>query len=322
MLLSIIVPVFNTSRFLRGCLDSILGIESNDLEVIAVEGHGNDDSVLILRDYALHDARVRVFQQRENMGLSEDRNKGLSEATGQFVMFVDSDDTIEPEGLEALMAILREDPSVDLIRVGFKLVWEDRPYSMTVRCLDFGPTRGTTAMNRLVETGCFDPLSQIHIVRRAFLREHSLNFFPGIHYEDNLFSFQALWKAERVVSRQLYIYRYLQRPGSLANQTTLNHLKSSVLVYSELEKLNAVDNTSVRLLAKGLQFQVDFNLKAGFLGISRGESTKFWVWLYRNPLLAGVFKRMVGSPWSRLLLRASPRVYYRLRKLTQRIRTK
>ena len=95
---SIIVPVYNTAKYLCRCLDSILQQSFNDFEVLLVDDGSTDGSVKICDEYAAKDSRVRVFH-KVNEGVSSARNMGLDNAVGEWVTFVDSDDELSVEGL-------------------------------------------------------------------------------------------------------------------------------------------------------------------------------------------------------------------------------
>lgn len=94
--ISIIVPVYNSSKYLRSCIDSILKQSLSDWELILVNDGSTDDSGEICDEYAVKYPAIRVIH-KENAGVSEARNTGLVAATGEYVGFVDSDDTIRPE---------------------------------------------------------------------------------------------------------------------------------------------------------------------------------------------------------------------------------
>lgn len=96
---SVILPVYNVSDYLRQCMDSIVGQTLQDIEIICVDDGSTDDSLAILNEYASKDSRVQVIQQK-NSGAGAARNKGLSVATGEYLSFLDSDDFFEPDMLE------------------------------------------------------------------------------------------------------------------------------------------------------------------------------------------------------------------------------
>lgn len=106
-LLSVIVPVYNVEAYLLRCVDSILQQSYDHLEVILVDDGSQDASGRICDEYAAGDPRVRVLH-KENGGLSSARNAGLDAAAGEYLTFVDSDDWIEPEAYDPMIALLEE----------------------------------------------------------------------------------------------------------------------------------------------------------------------------------------------------------------------
>ena len=99
--ISVIIPVYQAERFLRQCLDSVLGQTCSDLDILLVDDGSTDASGEICREYARKDSRVRCFHQ-ENAGQAAARNRALKEAQGSWICFVDSDDVIHPRMIEIL----------------------------------------------------------------------------------------------------------------------------------------------------------------------------------------------------------------------------
>ena len=108
---SIIVPVYNTEAYLPACADSLLAQTHKDLELIFVDDGSTDGSGALLDAYAEQDPRVRVIRQK-NGGASAARNAGIDAATGEFIGFVDSDDTVEPAYCEALLRAFSLHPEI------------------------------------------------------------------------------------------------------------------------------------------------------------------------------------------------------------------
>ena len=107
-LISIILPVYNTDRYLKRCLDSLLAQTRTEIEILAVNDGSTDESARILEEYHLADSRIHILT-RENGGLSAARNDGLAAARGTYVCFMDSDDWIEESLLgEAVQALARD----------------------------------------------------------------------------------------------------------------------------------------------------------------------------------------------------------------------
>lgn len=107
---SVIVPVYNVAEYLGQCLDTILLQTLQDIEVICVDDGSTDNSLEILNTYAFLDERIKVIHQ-ENAGPGAARNRGMKDATGEFVIFLDSDDFFHPEMLEKMVAKAEEDES-------------------------------------------------------------------------------------------------------------------------------------------------------------------------------------------------------------------
>ncbi len=124
MLFSIIVTAYNTEKWLNRCVDSILGQNFGDFELILVDDGSTDRSGEICDSYAARDGRVRVIHQK-NGGYSAALNAGLSVMRGEYVLFVDSDDWVEPNWLEEISAALIEKP-VDVVIWGLNEIFSDK----------------------------------------------------------------------------------------------------------------------------------------------------------------------------------------------------
>lgn len=103
-MISIIVPVYNVEKYLSQCLDSLVNQTYQDIEIICVNDGSTDGSLGILEQYATKDGRINIIS-RNNIGASESRNEGIEQAHGEWLMFVDSDDWIEPDCCERVMAV-------------------------------------------------------------------------------------------------------------------------------------------------------------------------------------------------------------------------
>lgn len=106
-MISVIVPVYNVSKYLRDCLTSIENQSYKDIEVIMVNDGSTDGSEKISREFAVKDKRFKLINQK-NSGVCEARNRGIQESGGEYISFVDSDDTIEEDFLESLLEALVE----------------------------------------------------------------------------------------------------------------------------------------------------------------------------------------------------------------------
>ena len=106
--ISVIIPIYNVEKYLRRCLDSVKNQTFQDWEAICVNDGSPDNSATILEEYASHDARFKIVN-KENGGLSDARNAGMAVATGEYILYLDSDDFIHPQTMEIAYALAMRD---------------------------------------------------------------------------------------------------------------------------------------------------------------------------------------------------------------------
>ena len=232
VLISVIVPVYNVEAYLPRCVDSILAQTYQNLEIILVEDGTKDNCGAICDDYARKDARVRVLHKK-NGGLSSARNAGIDVARGEYLNFVDSDDWIEPDAYEHMMAAAT--------RYNVKLVCAGR-YDV-----DAGKTEKTVGLCPRKE----EVISGIELARRIFVWEnvdsaacdklYHRDLFRDIRYpigkvcEDVPTTYRIALGAERVAMCAKPIYNYYHRPGSLSlapvSEKTFHFSEHTAVIY-------------------------------------------------------------------------------------------
>lgn len=106
-LITVIIPVYNSEKYIEKCLTSVTNQIYKNLEIIVVDDGSSDNSIDIIKNYAKKDNRIKIFSQ-ENQGLSAARNVGLDLATGEYIVFLDSDDWLELDALSVAYEILTE----------------------------------------------------------------------------------------------------------------------------------------------------------------------------------------------------------------------
>lgn len=213
VMFSIIVPVHSTEAFLPACIDSILAQTDPDFELLLVDDGSTDRSLEICRERAEGDARVRLVSL-EQSGVSAARNAGLAAATGEWITFVDSDDTVSPSAL-ACARLACAEPGCDLaifsIRrldltgpVPAEQIWrlEDRVYADCRAFLD----------EMLAGRALLTYSNANKFYRAARIRERGLRFIHGMAFgEDRWFNFDYLTECGVIVTRSEAIYHYHQR---------------------------------------------------------------------------------------------------------------
>jgi glycosyltransferase involved in cell wall biosynthesis len=222
--LSIVVPVHNVADYLAECLESILGQPGADVEVIAVDDASTDDSPAILEKYAAADPRLDVLRLEGNVGLGRARNVGIARASGRYLMFVDSDDALEPGALQAIAARIGAAGDPDVVMFGFARVHPDGRAVLDPRSNALGPPAIVRAADRpdLLE---IIPSAWNKAYRREFIARWGFTFAAG-YYEDVPWTYPLLMAADRIATLDRVCYRYRQRTdGSILSSAGQRHLE-------------------------------------------------------------------------------------------------
>ncbi|MDR1641739.1 MAG: glycosyltransferase [Clostridiales bacterium] len=136
-LISVLLPAYNVEKYIAKCIESVIHQTYTNLEIIIVDDCSPDNSGQIAEEYAKKDNRIKVFHHAKNEGLSAVRNKGIENATGEYVTFVDSDDWVEPDYVEYLFGVMRQTGAdISTSKYFFtsryrQQVKEDRVYAIT-----------------------------------------------------------------------------------------------------------------------------------------------------------------------------------------------
>ncbi|MEW2509332.1 CDP-glycerol glycerophosphotransferase family protein [Streptomyces sp. NPDC046870] len=220
---SVIVPCFKVQGFLRECLDSVLGQSFGDFELIAVDDCSPDGCGAILDEYADRDPRVRVLHLPENVGLGRARNAGMPHATGDYLLFLDSDDTLTPGALRAVADRLTEagDPDVLVFDYARTYWWGGTRRNVLAHVLAQAPD--TFAVSEYPQV--LDLLMVVwnKVYRREFVTEHGFAFPPG-YYEDTPWTFPVMLSARRITALDRICLNYRQRrQGNILSTTSRKH---------------------------------------------------------------------------------------------------
>ena len=209
-LVSVIVPVYNTAPWLRRCLDSICAQSYRNLEILCVNDGSTDDSAAILDAYAAKDTRIKVIHQA-NAGVSVARNKGLDIAAGKYVTLVDSDDWLEPETYEMMLARFTGD--VDIVAMGAVLdgeVADKEGLEEYFNRLPLGRIEVTPAA--FAELNLSLPTK---VYRRSVIEQCAIRFPAGIAFgEDTAFVCCALAHSRALYNVGNRFYHYVQHESS------------------------------------------------------------------------------------------------------------
>lgn len=208
--ISVIVPVYGVEKYLRECLNSIIGQTLKDIEIICVDDGSKDNCGAILDEYAAKDERIKVIH-KENGGYGKACNTGLECARGKYISIIEPDDFIEPNMFEELYKIAEENGS-DIVKSPFYDNF-DLPNFKKIKKVNWDkkhelPTESFTIGDCPLFL-YFHPSIWSCIYRREFLNKNGIRFFeaPGAGWADNPFQVQTMYLAKKInYTKNAYYY--------------------------------------------------------------------------------------------------------------------
>lgn len=202
---SVIIPVYNTEKYLRKCLDSVCNQTLSDIEIICVNDCSTDNSFEIIKEYALKDDRIKLIDFKENKGAAVARNSGINEAKGEYIGFVDSDDFIDLDFYEKLYNKAHE-TNADCAKGE---LWEINDKSKEPFC------PYVYDLNKLIvkNQAYFYFTYTSAIYNRIFLNKYNIKFPAGLcHLEDPCFTIKAaLYYSKIVIVDNVKYYYVLEK---------------------------------------------------------------------------------------------------------------
>lgn len=251
-LVSVVVPVFQAEKTLNACVDSILAQTYSEIEVILIDDGSTDNSALICDQYAQIDTRVHVIHQK-NGGVSSARNAGMLEAFGEYILFVDSDDSILPDMLKSLMD-LAITGNCDAVVSGLIVRQENAESRM--RAAKQSGCFGSEIWNQIcIESEPFGWAGG-KLLRKRIVREHNLCFNTAMRSQEDLDFLLSVYEhcaCICVTSYAGYMYDYAPRRKNppvwdfIANQLKLNRIAQEKTVLTP-EAKRAVQDRILLLL--------------------------------------------------------------------------
>lgn len=252
-MISVIIPVYNVEQYLRQCVDSVLAQTYTNYEILLVDDGSTDNSGEICDEYSRKDSRIKVIHQK-NAGLSEARNRGFNPANGEYVYFLDSDDWIKAETLYALAQKAYQDNADIVFFDSMSFEDSEKGYQIPqryIRKCEYSTNKGLTVFDKMQTHKEFHSAVPLLFFRKTFLVESGIRFYPGILYEDMLFAFEALTKADIVAQCKEAFYQRRYRNHSITqSKVSEKNFVSASIVYKELvsfsEQEGIFDNDSVQ----------------------------------------------------------------------------
>lgn len=225
---SVIIPVYNTAPYLRQCVESVTGQSYRALEVILVDDGSTDGSGALCEELKEQDDRILVLHQM-NSGLSEARNNGLDAASGDFVLFLDSDDYWpRRDVVSRLVRTFDRYPDCDFLGFNWLLLYPDGSAKQGLNFAAYvrGKADGHKALLGILRSGTTPMSACTKIIRRSFLLREGITFVPHLTSEDIPWFMELLTKCRHCRFLPGYYYAYRQQVGgSITHSYTRERLR-------------------------------------------------------------------------------------------------
>lgn len=251
MEISIIVPIYNVQEYLRTCLDSLLNQSfEKDFEVICINDGSTDKSLEILREYQIY-SRIKVINQ-DNQGLSKARNRGIEQASGDYLMFIDSDDYLANNNVLSLLynEVVKED--LDFVAGTVEFSYDNKEKNFTVLYpeeLTNKNFKGSVLFEKIINKVDYLSIPCNKIYKKDFITRNNLYFYEGIIYEDIEFTVRCYFNADKIKIINSNIFMYRQRENSITNNDIMfkekykNYLfvAESLIGFNKLHQSKAIN---------------------------------------------------------------------------------
>lgn len=246
---SIIIPVYNVEKFLERCLKSICELKLEDKEIILINDGSTDNSLEILEKYIkTYPENIKIISQK-NQGVSKARNVGIENSIGEYILFIDSDDFIDPKQTEKILNVAYEQEVDILIGSFFEYFSEENIKSMPFIKKDLDRVYdGMKFLKYSHKERCFSDVVWNKVYNRRFLLENKLFFKEKLLHEDTLFNLKAFCFAEKIkyfIGTPFYYYRQNNMHSIMKTKTKKNYehilyIIQELLDFIEDRKINDI----------------------------------------------------------------------------------
>ena len=262
-LVSVIIPIYNTEKFLPLCISSVLNQTLTDIEILLVNDGSTDGSGKICDEYACKDQRIQVIHTL-NQGVSHARNQGLETAKGEYIAFMDSDDWIETDMIATLYQLIRTNEA-GLATCGYIIENEDGRPIYHINEVKSGKLTQWEAIRSLFNDRYYKYKGNLwdKLYHKKIIDKHHLKFNEHIYYnEDRLFIFQYLSHCQSAAYTTSPYYHYVTRKSSAMNLSQKNYTPKLCTFMDAFDLMTSLSATFPTYILRALS--ADY-IKSSFL---------------------------------------------------------
>ena len=307
-LISVIIPNYNGEKTLPACLSSLLNQDEGILEVIIVDDGSKDNSKDIIEQYIDKNEKIKAIYKK-NGGASSARNEGIKAACGKYILFLDSDDTLEEHSIDKMLDLIEKN---DVLVFSFSDYYPEKNLLIPRNQIE-GTVNGEELRKNLFyytsRSHFYSPCNKLY--KAELIKKNEIFFPEGITTgEDYLFNLRVASVAESMKFINLHLYRYFNNPGSVSHTVNRDKWENHALMIQETYKLNPERTTfETEFNTKRLYSVFSYYSKIGSAKETIGYIKKYWKEAYENCDLQGIIGRL---PFKIPVKLAENRHYYLL----------
>ena len=297
---SIIIPVYNVEDYIEKCLDSVFNQTYENFEVIVVNDGTTDNSMDIVKRY---DAKVI---NQKNQGLSAARNRGVKESSGDYIIFLDSDDYIDKDLLQKISENLSNNPmvvryqAVDIIEKREENHYEE----------EFSNLTGKDAFSKIVKYHYVEP-AWLYAINRKYYLNNKFEFRTGAYHEDFGLIPILIYKSSRVNSINYCGYCYVKREGSIMNDSSYEKnvkkmedmIKHYDYLIGEANKIKGDNRVFKSFIANSVIMKLTT--------LNEEDYKKYLEILKKKKVFDNLLDNTLSRKIKKMLVKVSPKLYYR-----------
>ncbi len=311
--LSIIIPVYNAENTLRKCLDSILEQNYTDYEIILVNDGSQDSSEKIILEYAKENNKIKYIS-KENSGVADSRNIGVKNATGEYIVFVDSDDYVKNTIFTDIESYLEK--GIELIKWKGILVNKDGKEISKMQGPCFEETTGENGFNILYSEDVFIDTLWLYAIKRNIFIENDFKFETNTYHEDFGLLPLIIVKAKTMVSIDKYNYFYVQTENSIMRgndyKKTLKKAYDSLLQYDNIIK--KIENYNIEKKTKeNIKIFCTNTILLKIETLEERDKKDFIAQIKKRKMIRNIKIRNIKQLIKRILLSINIELYLKLR---------
>lgn len=229
---SIIIPVYNVEKYIRANVESLIAIRNTDIEFLYIDDGSLDQSISIIQEYQKKDHRIQIIS-RKNGGLSAARNTGIAVANGEWILFVDGDDWVDPALTEKIIDASTD--KNDIVWGTYEIVTESGKLEKKAMCDSLSVDRTATGIEWVIEQKVtYSPW--VYLYKTTLIKENMLKFPEGFVHEDMEFIPEVFYFAQNVKYIGVPFYKYVNRKGSISRTKNIKRSSDLIQIAQHIDK--------------------------------------------------------------------------------------